>query len=232
MLVVPLLEYVYPSLVGESLTVQTITSAALVLTLFSTGAATVRHHFAKRIPYKKVIFYALFGSIGSFLSSMFLAEHVNQLVFLSLFLFIAIVSLTFNLIPFRKPNTDPNHRLSMIFGMGLMLFLGVVTGVIGVGGMILIIPYMVYVLHYSLKTTIAITTFTGVFISLFAIIARIPSGSMDWEFAILLGIGGLVGGLIAPSLSAKIPDAILKLSLNTLLFIIIMTVIVDLISII
>ncbi|WP_042359355.1 hypothetical protein [Geomicrobium sp. JCM 19055] len=53
MLVVPLLEYVYPSLVGESLTVQTITSAALVLTLFSTGAATVRHHFAKRIPYKK-----------------------------------------------------------------------------------------------------------------------------------------------------------------------------------
>lgn len=230
LMAVPLLEYVYPLISGQSLTTGAIISSALMLTLFSTGAASLRHHHLKTIHFRSYVLYALSGSIGSFLSAFYLSENVNQLLFLTLFVIIALCSLLFNLIPIKKKSQTNQSRLYKWLTITILFFLGVITGIIGVGGMVLIVPYMIYVLHHTLKETVAITTFIGFFIALFAILGRASIGLMDWQVSFVLGIGGFLGGFIAPSFSKYIPDLVLKICLNLLLVVIIMIVCLDLLQ--
>lgn len=229
---VPLLEYIYPIISSDKLSTNSIISGALMITLFSTGAASIRHHKRRTIQFKSFFLYALSGSIGSFLSAFYLSKNVNQLLFLSLFVMIAIVSLLFNFIPIKIKSPKITPLFLHILTNFILLSLGIITGIIGVGGMVLIVPYMLYILNHTLKETIIITTFIGFLISLFAIIGRASVGLMDWEASLILGIGGFLGGLIAPSFSDYIPDRVLKFCLNILLLVIIFTVLIDLILII
>lgn len=72
------------------------------------------------------------------------------------------------------------------------------TGIIGIGGMVLFMPYMVYVLHFSIRKAIGTTTFSGAIIVLFGIIGKSVAGMMYWKTALIVAVGGTDGGYIGP----------------------------------
>jgi uncharacterized protein len=231
MMMTPLLLYIFPLISGTQFTIPTITSATLALTFFSTAAASIRYHHQKLIPYRYALVLAFSGSAGSFISGSYISQNVNYLFVLILFGSIAVLSFIFNLIPIKESKIQEPKPILFIIGIIIIFFLGLTTGIIGIGGMVLFMPYMVYVLHFSIRKAIGTTTFSGAMIALFGIIGKTVAGLMYWEIALVVALGGMVGGYIGPSLSKFFPDRILRYGMVAILLSIIMTVVTDIINI-
>ncbi|MEH6949299.1 sulfite exporter TauE/SafE family protein [Bacillus sp. JJ634] len=229
MMMTPLLLYLFPLITGTQFTIQTITSATLALTLFSTATASIRYHQAKLIPYRYALILAVSGSLGSFISGSYISQNVNHLFVLVLFGFIAVLSFIFNLIPIKENKVQKPETILFVMGVIIIFFLGITTGIIGIGGMVLFMPYMVYVLHFPIRKAIGTTTFTGAMIALFGIIGKFVAGMMYWKIALIVAVGGMVGGYIGPSLSKFFPERILRYGMGVILLSIILTVVIDII---
>lgn len=227
MMVTPLLMYAFPLITGEYLPIQTIISAALALTFFSTAAASIRYHNAKLIPYRYALSLAVCGSAGSFISGAYISKDVNHLFILILFGTITVLSFIFNLIPTTEKDEQLPTKIALVIGMVIIFFLGIITGIIGIGGMALFMPYMVYFLHFSIRITVATTTFAGAMIALFGIIGKSYIGMMDWNVALFVAFGGIIGGYAGPTFSKFFSDRILRYGLNIILLTIILTVLMD-----
>ncbi|MEK3935321.1 sulfite exporter TauE/SafE family protein [Sporosarcina sp. FSL W7-1349] len=232
MMMTPLLLYLYPLLTGTQFTIQTITSATLALTLFSTATASIRYHQAKLIPYRYALILAASGSFGSFISGSYIAQYVNHLFVLILFGIIAVLSFVFNLIPIKENKVEKPETILLVIGIILIFFLGITTGIIGIGGMVLFMPYLVYVLHFPIRKAIGTTTLSGAMIALFGIIGKSVAGMMYWKIALIVAIGGMVGGYIGPSLGKFFPERILRYGLGGILLSIIAMVVIDIIQLV
>jgi uncharacterized membrane protein YfcA len=231
MMLAPLLLYIIPLLTEVSFDIQTITSATLALTFFSTSMASIQYHRAKRIRYRYALALAFSGSVGSFLAGGFIAPYTNHFLMLLLFGCVAVFSLVFNLIPLKERKKEVVlPKVYKGLGIFILFWLGITTGIIGIGGMALFMPYMTYVLRYSLRETIAMTTFAGAMIALFGILGKTSAGVMDWKVAIFVAIGGMVGGYIGPVLGKLFPDRVLRYGMSMVLLSIIISVFLDIFS--
>ncbi|RFU70278.1 sulfite exporter TauE/SafE family protein [Peribacillus saganii] len=227
MMMTPLLIYVFPLVTGDYFSIQTITSATLALTFFSTATASMRYHAAKLIPYRYALILAVSGSAGSFVSAAYISKQVNHLFILILFGAIAVLSLVFNLVPIKKKGEQGPKKIFFVMGIVIIFFLGITTGIIGIGGMVLFMPYMVYVLCFSVRKTIISSTFAGAMIALFGIIGKSLIGMMDWKVSLVVAVGGMIGGFFGPTFSKFFSERILGYGLNVILFMIIFTVLID-----
>lgn len=135
-----------------------------------------------------------------------------------LFGIIAVLSFVFNLIPIKENKVEKPETILLVIGIILIFFLGITTGIIGIGGMVLFMPYLVYVLHFPIRKAIGTTTLSGAMIALFGIIGKSVAGMMYWKIALIVAIGGMVGGYIGPSLGKFFPERILRYGLGAFCF--------------
>jgi uncharacterized membrane protein YfcA len=93
--------------------------------------------------------------------------------------------------------------------VGLMA--GVLSGLVGVGGGIIIVPALVLVLGFSQHQ--AIGTSLGILLlpaGIFAVISYYKNGYIDLKVVLFLFIGFLVGGWLGSKISLNLPEAVLK----------------------
>ncbi len=88
---------------------------------------------------------------------------------------------------------------------------GVLSGLIGIGGGILIVPALIYVFgfsqHMAQGTTLALMIPP---IGILAALEYYKSGNVDLRVAVLICLGFVVGGYVGAKIAVGIPDAILK----------------------
>ena len=86
---------------------------------------------------------------------------------------------------------------------------GILSGLMGVGGGIVLIPLMVIFLkmtqHQAQGTSLAIIT-----LSIVSMLIYYKKGHVNLSIAALIGVGFIIGGLIGAHLAAIIPENILK----------------------
>ena len=92
----------------------------------------------------------------------------------------------------------------------LGLIAGTLSGLVGIGGGIIIIPALVFIFGLSQKmaqgTTLALFTFP---IGLLAALTYYKHGYVDIKFAALIIIGFLIGSLIGAKFAVRLPTEIL-----------------------
>lgn len=99
-----------------------------------------------------------------------------------------------------------------IIGLLLLGFLtGIVSGFLGIGGAVVIIPALVYIFHLSQHcaqgTTLALMIPP---IGLLAAWQYWRSGNVNLHIAVWIAIGFFVGGLVGALLVNKVPDILLR----------------------
>jgi uncharacterized membrane protein YfcA len=93
----------------------------------------------------------------------------------------------------------------------LGLFVGIASGLLGIGGGALAVPIMTLVLHMPIHYATATSMFTMIFTSLSGVLKHHLAGHVHWLFAVLLGAGTVFGARLGASLSLKISGRNLRL---------------------
>ncbi|HEY7402751.1 MAG TPA: sulfite exporter TauE/SafE family protein [Candidatus Angelobacter sp.] len=103
----------------------------------------------------------------------------------------------------------------------LGLLVGVLSGIVGIGGGILIVPALVYFFHMSQHK--AQGTSLGALLAPIGALAfweYYKAGNADVRAAILIGVGFLIGGYFGGLWAQRLPDVFLQRVFGTLLVII------------
>jgi uncharacterized protein len=104
----------------------------------------------------------------------------------------------------------------------LLVFIGILAGVlsgfVGIGGGIIIVPALVYVIgmtqHQAQGTSLFILMLPVVSL---AVLNYWKSGNVNWKFGLIIAIAFVVGGYIGSKLSLRLSPSIVKLAFGVVL---------------
>jgi uncharacterized membrane protein YfcA len=85
------------------------------------------------------------------------------------------------------------------------------SGLVGLGGGVIIVPALVYILGFSQHT--AQGTSLGILLlpaGIFAVLNYYKKGYIDVKVVLLLFVGFLIGGYLGSKVSLSMPEAVLK----------------------
>lgn len=104
------------------------------------------------------------------------------------------------------------HYRTMQYVMAALigLFGGVTSGLFGVGGGIVMVPAMVYLLHTNIKTAIGTSLIVIIPTAITGAFKHQQLGNIDWKMAASLVPLAIVGGFIGAALTKPLPAEMLK----------------------
>jgi hypothetical protein len=120
----------------------------------------------------------------------------------------------------NKPMTAQLMMIVMIIG----LFAGILSGLIGVGGGIVLVPALVYFLHYNQHqaqgTSLGVLSFPVVLLAFLTYYTKMKNSPEPIDFKVigLLAVGFVVGGFLGSTMAIRIDQGILKKIFAVILF--------------
>src|ERR1700761_9416207 len=103
----------------------------------------------------------------------------------------------------------PVQTIVLLIIVGLLA--GMLSGLVGLGGGVIIVPALVYLLgfsqHQAQGTSLGILLLPA---GIFAVMNYYKKGYIDVKVVLLLFVGFLVGGYLGSKISLNLPEAMLK----------------------
>ena len=88
---------------------------------------------------------------------------------------------------------------------------GILSGFVGVGGGIIIVPALVWLLgfnqHHAQGTSLAVLLLP---VGIFAVMNYYRAGQLDWKVALIIAAGFVAGSFFGSKLSLSLPPATVK----------------------
>jgi len=92
------------------------------------------------------------------------------------------------------------------------VFAGVLSGFVGVGGGVIIVPALVFFLGLSQHTAQGTSLFVlSMPVVLFAVINYWKSGNIEWKYGLVIAATFLIGAYVGSKLSLKLSPGMVKL---------------------
>ena len=96
--------------------------------------------------------------------------------------------------------------------LSIGLFAGILSGFVGIGGGIIIVPALVFALgltqHQAQGTSLFVLMMPVVALS---VLNYWKSGDINWKFGLIIAIAFVIGGYFGSKLSLKLSPAVVKL---------------------
>jgi len=209
---VPLMLTVPPILGVGELTMKTVAGLSMVQVLFSSFSGMIIHHKNHFIHYPSLIFIGIpmgFSAFaGAYLSKYF--ENATLLYVFTFIVFAALIVLSMDKM-FKKIDTPLDEiRISKPVAVIAGGITGIFSGMVGVGGGFVLVPFMAYVLKIPFKATIG-TSLGIIFIgAITGAIGKIVSFQVDFALVIPVIIGSLVSARIGATVNKKTSPKVLR----------------------
>ena len=218
----PLLLLLYPHDSPELLT-----SISLAVVFFNTLSGSEAYAVMKRIDYKTGFLFAgatVPGAVLGALNTAYVPRHVFDTIF-GVILLAAAVFIGFRRNWAKAPqNGRPTsrHRMSRhlvdahgivydysfnpFLGVGISLFVGYISSFLGIGGGIIHVPALSYLLNFPVHIATATSHFILAFMALTGTAVHILSGTFSHgvQRTVALAIGVLMGAQLGAHLSERI----------------------------
>jgi len=207
-LTVPALVYI----IGQDEKIAIATSLAIVGFIALTGA--YNYHRKKQVKWPVVWTFGLPSMLASYFAAG-LSTYLSGIAQMGIFSIVMLLA-SFSMIRKKSENialTEVSNPSIKIAFYGV--FVGCVTGLVGVGGGFLIVPALVLFARLSMTNAVAsslviisLQSFSG-FIKYNAIMTQ-QQISLDWNIIFMVSIIGSIGSIIGQKISTKIPQQTLK----------------------
>lgn len=198
------------------------TSTSLVLNLITSVSAGYVFYKNKMIDYKVSFIFVPGIIVGAFAGGA-LSKYVNTEILLWLFVIFLILlggRMIYSLRDKGRTEQKPSYIstnkyvLTVVFSF----IVGIISGLLGVGGGILIVPFMTYVLKYPTKSAAGSSHLIISFSALAGIIGHASSHRIDYFLIVVTGIAVLFGGYLGARFSLKVNPARIKAGLGFLMW--------------
>lgn len=198
--------YPLPVAIGTTIT-------AVILTATSGAIGHIR---MKNVDYSTAKIVALSGAFGAVIGSItffYISSKVWLLNFILGFAFLYVsIRMVYEGIVKRKMPEKPGN---VVPGSGaakatIGFFIGIITGIVGLGGGYALVPSFIYLLSSPVK--IAVGTSLASFISMAVVSGafKLYQGVVDVIAAICLGVGTIIGAQIGARLTKVVPAWAIK----------------------
>ena len=198
-------------------------STSLVLNLITSVSAGYIFYRNKMIDFKTSLIFVPGICIGSLMGGV-MGNFVNTTVLLWLFVFFLIAVGTRMVYTYwekGKPEVECPTGFSKSMYALILSFsfaVGVLSGLLGVGGGILIVPFMVYICKYPAKFAAGSSHLIISFSALFGIIGHSAFGSLDLSLILAAGVAVLIGGNLGARISMKVKSGMMKAGLGLIMW--------------
>jgi len=219
---VPLLLFLPPLLGLATLDMRIIAGATMVQLAVVALVGSFGHMREHAVKWSLV--RTLGGAMGvAALAGAVFSRFVSSGVLTAIFASLALVA-SVTLIGWhgRLPDEVPTERV--VFNTPLAVLLGLgsgfLTGMVGLGGGLLLVPIMLYVLQVPPR--VAIGTSLGVLVvsGLAGLVGKLATGQVDWLLASALIAGSLPGARLGATLGRRLSTKALGLALGAVLAIV------------
>ena len=204
LVLVPILLFLYPDAGPLA-----ITAVSLVIVLVNALGGTAAYARQKRIDYRNGLLFAA-GTIPGVILGIATLGLISRPTFSLIFglVMVAIAAvLSFRAEPANAIRAaDGSYSCNRPLGFGLSAMAGYLAGLLGIGGGIIHVPVMVYIMcfptHVATATSVFILVFTAAAGSLF----HLGQGSFgsDWAIIVWLAAGVVIGSQVGARLSRKL----------------------------
>jgi uncharacterized membrane protein YfcA len=203
-ILMPILLFAYRGTNPESLT-----AWSLVAVLFNSASGTIAYARSRRIDYRSGILFALAALPGAWYGAR-LTARLSMTWFALLFGgFLTVVSMYLFVRSTRHSYIDTRitqGHYNQWLGAALSLLVGLISNIFGIGGGILHVPLLVYVLRFPTHIATATSHFVLVITVFVGVIVHIASGSLRFDLVPLvpLVIGVSLGAQVGAHYSSRL----------------------------
>jgi len=209
--IVPLLTIMY------EFSPQHAVGTSLTTIIFTSMAAAINYSRQKRIYYKTglilIVTTAPGAYLGAWLTSIIPAQQLG-LIF-GFFLFFVALRILWSSNSSRKKELNTEKTVNseeelfqfknrLIVGALLSFFGGLASGLLGIGGGVLIVPIMTLVMGMSIHVAVATSMFSMIFTSISGVTQHYLLGNINPEFALLLALGTIFGAQLGAYTSKRL----------------------------
>lgn len=204
-----------PLLIYFGFDIVMVTALSLLLNIFSTGTASIRHYRQKAIEYDvalPIILSSIFTApIGAYFVNVINKNDLKLIFALTLIVF--GLTILFNLYKTRnrQEGTGISERISnskrIAISLALGAIVGFITGLLGIGGGSIILPFLIF---FGLETRKAAgtTSFIVIFSSLIGLLSKLTITSFVINYPLLFST------VIATILGAVLGSYLMHFKLN------------------
>ena len=201
---------------------------------FSAGSAALNHYFSKNINFKLVLLLGAGSLVSTLIIPHFAVELPPKLLGYFLIILITVVFIRFTFNTKKDPAERKEISAKLFFPVGL--FVGTLSALCGIGGGVILIPFLVNFTKIEMKSVIGTSSLLTALIMLSSalVYAFIGSGSdyssdlTSFVVGIPLGIGALFGARIGVFGVNKLPEILLKRIFSVFLLFVIISLLLKL----
>ncbi len=211
--IVPLLTLAY------SLNPANAVGTSLATITFTAIAATLSYSRQKIIFYKTGLLIAAATAPGAIIGA-FLTSVISQTLLGVIFGCFLIVVAARMVIENKQDNNRKiekdtqkeeikekellTNKTHLVAGLVFGFFGGIASGLLGIGGGVVIVPVMTLILSIPIHIAVATSMLTMIVTSIAGVGQHVALGHINWEFALLLASGSVLGAQVGSFASKKL----------------------------
>lgn len=186
----------------------TVTAISLTIILINALTAAIAYHRQARTDYRAGLLLAA-STIPGVLLGIWTLQFISRSTFILIFSLLMMVLSIFLFMrqnPVPAPAVAGRQPFNVPLGLSLSGGAGYLAGLLGIGGGIIHVPAMTYVLRFPAHIATATSSFILVFTALAGVLMHLAQNNFgsDWGVIPWLAAGGIAGAQIGSRLSRRL----------------------------
>jgi uncharacterized membrane protein YfcA len=198
-------------------------STSLVLNLITALSAAIVYYRADLIDLRLAVAFIPGICIGAFIGGA-MTNFVNPEILLWIFVVFLVgagARMIYTWWEKPKPGDECPVRFSRTMYAGIVVFsfgVGILSGLLGVGGGTIIVPFLIFLCRYPIKTSAGTVSFIVIFSSLFGVIGHSAYGTLDLALIAVTAIAVIIGANIGARFTVRIQPRYIKAGFGIILW--------------
>ena len=200
------------------------TSTALALNLLTSLSAAYVFFCNHKIDFRVALSFAPSIAIGAFSGGVLFKYFDNILLLWMLLIFLLLLGARMIFSYWEKkvdalqpPQSLTTRQYILIAGVGLGV--GFISGLLGIGGGIFVVPFMVYLLGFPAVIAAGSSTVVVAISSIAGILGHLTTHPFNLTLISLMGLAVLIGANLGARVSLKINTCLLKSGMGLIMWV-------------
>jgi uncharacterized membrane protein YfcA len=212
-ILIPVLHFIFGLDIAQA------SGISIFAVVFTTIGGSIEYYKLKRINLKFLLPVIIFGVLSSILFSLVFSFLATKEDLLKIVIGCALAITSLAMIKKAIINSDMDdtanlddyeYQGSLLHRCLIGLAGGVLPGLLGLGGGIIMVPALNFILKLPMKIAIAASLFSYMFNAIISSGIKLSQGYIDLNVAIPIGVGTFTGSIFGAKISRHIPSSVLR----------------------